>query len=185
MVTDETFRGYIPIIKRRLRRYRKHPYWEDLLSAVYVAVYKSLAQLDEERQQHAVDHVLVASYHAACSWFKSPENPTRTRTHGGSPITTTFVSIHAPRRCGEGEVRLSLVEPDFAPGLVHQLWCEHVRDCSRTAIDKDQWDALWAWCRDMLNEEAESNLGCSVNCAAVRATRAKKRLRNQLVKSEL
>jgi hypothetical protein len=180
MVSDETFRPYMRVIRRRLRCYRRHPGWEDILSAAYVAVFKALEALPEDEQLDAVGLALTTANNAASSWLRSPENPLRDRTRHGRPLSyqavwlPDFFWVGGEER--QHQVHWRLVEPDFAPALIERLWASEVCEQARRALPPSEWAALWSRCREALNEEA-GEMGCSVNCAAVRAARGVKRAR--------
>lgn len=147
MVPESVARLYVRMIRAIIRRYRSHPQYDDMFSAVLVDVFEALARLPEERRDDAIGLVVKAARNGAASFLASPENDTRTHFRDSKKPVPERISLDDPEAWSEDweyAGRLSLPKvADFAPVVIERLYRRWVREELRRRLSEADFAVLW------------------------------------------
>lgn len=100
---------------------RNHPQWDDILQEGALGALQSLARVPEAERDTAVTAAWVGAKEGIIHFLRSRQNFTRKAFASGAP-TPEFTSWDALKLTGEDPP--GVYHGDFAPALIHRLYCE-------------------------------------------------------------
>jgi DNA-directed RNA polymerase specialized sigma24 family protein len=119
VIPDLVGRQYLKVVTVCLSPWRSHIDFDDLVAYCMLRVLGKLSRIPEAERLAATGLVITVARQAVGDFMASPQNRLRTTDSRGRPVPT-LVPYDGP------ELDMHCSEPDFAPPLLHRLWCSGV-----------------------------------------------------------